>query len=311
MIRSIFSLVATLLLVTSCVPANNFSSQPGTGTTPTPSGGVISCAAVSGYTSLAACKQSTYAQCTPSTQVINGATGVCYFPVSGWQSCTATTANWVYDTWGAYCRESTGVYKSTRAAMCNRLNAACDCVTDSVTTRTCTTNATSGYTACSFTGSGLLNCDGSATPTPTPVPVAYCNDAVLNFKEMGTESKTVMQEIYNSRYLQIFTQYFNKGYRLMNHRTTTPYVGTAGSAMTNDEFYGHHVIQISAWKNYTCSSSSQYKIAVMISRFKNGVGANGTNNTNSYISGCVSAGTGSGLAMDALLNLVKNTDYCN
>jgi hypothetical protein len=311
MIQKFTILMTTALIATGCVGKDNFSASNGSNpsggiTNATATGGISgapatsanSCSELGAYTSLASCKGTTFAQCYPSTKIIQGATAVCYFPVSGWENCASNPAAWSYGSWGNWCAETASVYVRTRTATCQRSLAACDCVTDSIAQDRCSTSADTSYTSCGFAaGTGFNSCNAAPTPVPTATPSAtpsWCGRTFLNYEVGGNNSESVLRNVNNSRYSTIRSFFSGKGYNVSNIRGTTYTLSSVGPLLAVERSAGY-VVQIEA-SSSNCWIGSKINLTMRL--LKGGIEMTSGHETTS----CVSFGDETGRALDRAMS---------
>jgi|GEM_PF-3539673 len=302
-LHRLFLIFLTGVSLAACVPQNQFATD-GTGTTAgtstsgsTSSGSatsVNSCADLSAYDSLSACKTATYAQCYPSTKIVQNKTAVCYFPASGWENCASNPAQWNYGSWGAWCVQSAGIYVRTRTATCQRPYAACDCITDAFTTETC---PSSNCTVSGFIGATQA-CNSGSTATPTPTPTAtpsWCSNVVLNYQTTSdSSSESALQSVISTKYPTIISYFSGRGYHVTMTRGSTYGLAISGP-ITSDLISDHYVIQIEA-KRWGCFIGSNGRVTISV--IKNGT----TISSHEGSAGCISFSNVVGSAAQDALN---------
>jgi hypothetical protein len=305
MIQRFIPVLIAGLIVTGCVGQDSFRAGSGIGTTTGTTAGSTtgtssanSCGELSGFTSLAACKSATYAQCYPSTKIIQNQTAVCYFPATGWEGCAANPAVWSYGGWSGYCKESYGIYLRSRTATCQRTLAACECITDSVTQERCSYGTIgSTYPGCTTNVSSAPSCNATPTPVPTATPAStpsWCSGVFLNYEVAGNNSASVLLDANNSRYSNIISFFQGKGYVLNKIRSSSYSLSSIG-AITSTDRANSYVVQIEG------SSSGCFlgkKVNITIRLYKGGIElTNGSETT-----ACVSFGNETGRAVDRALS---------
>jgi len=295
----LFLIFTTGILLAACVPQNQFvtdasGTTSGSTTSDSSETSVNSCADLNAYDSLSACKTATYAQCYPSTKIVQNKTAVCYFPASGWENCPSNPAQWSYGSWSSWCVQSTGVYSRTRTATCQRPYAACDCITDAFSTETCPSSN------CTVTGTitATQACGSSATSTPTPTATpSWCSSVVLNYQTTSdSSSESALQSVISTKYPKIISYFNGRGYHITTTRGSTYALAISGP-ITSDLISDHYVIQIEA-KKWGCLIGSNGRVTISV--LKNGT----TISSHEGSAGCISLSNVVGsAAQDALDHL--------
>lgn len=126
------------------------------------------------YNSLSTCQTTSLANCDANWRTLpSGGVSLCYTPVTGWQSCSSSTTDWIYSSWGTWCdtgsTNASGyeIYRTTRNLVsCS--STTCACLGTQLTTRSCIYRTSDNTGDC--ISSYAFNPNPSPSPTPAPCP---------------------------------------------------------------------------------------------------------------------------------------------
>jgi hypothetical protein len=123
---------------------------------------VFNCSYYAEYDSMTDCQTTTFANCDWEYKVFpTGGISACYKPVTGWESCSTASTDWIYTPWTVMCRKPGGSGLTYRVA---RSTVSC------------------GSTVCACLNPQVvqIDCDDGvdcpvSVPIPSPTPDSNCN----------------------------------------------------------------------------------------------------------------------------------------